>query len=73
MTVVGRMPIVFRTSGEPDEAQSGEREAGERADARESGAAPATVIELNRSPWFRAPNQSHCEPGAYRFAGRRYG
>jgi len=73
LTATHRMPIVSRTSGEPDEAQSGEREAGKRAMAHESGAAPATVIELNRSPWFRVSNQSHCEPNAQWFAGRRYG
>jgi hypothetical protein len=72
-------PIVPRTSGELELASSGEREVGaepalDSIKASNPDAAPATVIELNRSP-CRHQRQSHCETEyeTLQFVGRRYG
>ena len=79
MTVRQPNPIVASTSGEPELASSGEREVGAEPavvpfKASYPDAAPATVIELSRSP-CRHQRQSHCETEneTLQFVGRRYG
>ena len=52
--------------------KSGEREAGVVSVEAQSGAAPATVIELNRSPRIDAFDSEPLRKDGI-FAGRRYG